>query len=160
MIASIFKNFLSLFLLIFLYIFALKVVLTDIKINSDFIYVFTVILLPFFDKLYEYLKNEINFKKYKYSKGLFFIFFLIILLWIVLFLSWEDIIIILIIVYLFLSIILQFDPRITISIALICFIYSTIYLFLWIYNYSSDLLIYCYYFLIIAFLNYFTHKIW
>lgn len=160
MIIAIFKNFYYIAVFIILYIFILKVTLIDIKINDDYIYFFTMLLIPFFDKIYEFWKDKIIFKTINYNKGVFFILSLITILCTILFLYWLDIFTVVIIWYLFISIILKLDARITILIALLLFFYSTFFLFVWRYNVSESLLIYSYYLLIVSFLNHFTHKIW
>ncbi len=127
----------------------------DFSLNNNFIYLFWILILVFFDKIIEFIKKEdfsfyfknLDFEKDK--KNLFIRIFLLIFFTILLLFLELEIINFLILEFIIFSIFFKLDSRISFSIALVLLCYTIFFIFFEDKKMSEILSIYAYYFLII-----------
>lgn len=154
MLQTLSKYIFFILIISFFSVLYLKIFWKNFSINTNFLYLFWILILPFFDKIIELIKEDFsfyfkNFDSKKFKKNLFFrIFVLIFLTIIILFLNLE-IINFLILEFIAFSLIFKLDSRISFLIALFLLIYTVLFIILWDKKIAETTSIYAYYFLII-----------
>jgi len=125
----------------------------EISLNSNIVYLYTILLIPLFDYLVTVLRQENNIfsfslpkiTKKEFVKYMSFGVFLIFLI----FYKKYDFWVVGILSFLVISFLWKWDSRISFFMALMILVYIPIYLIMWEKDFAEKMSIYAYYFLII-----------
>jgi hypothetical protein len=131
------------FSVIFIYSF-----FNELKINTNFYYIFWILLLPFLDKILDYIKKDFSFIETNNKNFYLRIFIFSLITFFLIFFN-ISIINFLILIFILFSFLFNLDSRITFLIALILLFYTVYSIWIWNKKLAETFSIYAYYFLII-----------
>lgn len=139
------------FFLLFLFLFLCGVSMTFKwwNLSVNFIYLFTVLLIPVFDYIINTVKKEINPNVFSFDSLTLFKWVLFLIIGGFLYLKWYSLPSISTLLFLVFFLLFDFGSKIPFFVALILFLYSAIYIVSGETATADSLSIYAYYFLII-----------
>ncbi len=140
------------FFLLFLFLFLcwVSLVFTWEKLSVNFMYIFTILLLPVFDYILNSIRNEFDPKILSFDSLSLFKVVLFLIIAGSLYLKWYSLAAIWTLLFLVLFLLFDFGSKIPFFIALVLFLYSAIYIVSGQAKIADSLSIYAYYFLIIG----------
>lgn len=147
-----FKNsYYSYFFLVFVFLFLCFVSLffSWDPLTKNFIYLFTVLLLPIFDYMIDVIKKEFDMTVFKVDSLTLLKYIFLLCVWSFLYSKWYTTPTLLTLLFLVFSLLFHIWSKIPFFIALLLFLYSAVHIIWWLPKVADTLSIYAYYFLII-----------